>query len=531
MSRRRDWLWALLLLTALQAVSLHKSFWGAHGEARRAEVAREVLEDGHWLVPTLLGEPFLTKPPLLYWAGAGSMALFGVSEWAVRLPALLAALLAWLAMLSLARSYAEDLAEVGSPPDHTPEEAALALLGLPLFLAMSLNAETEPLLLACGLWAVAGVLRLPPRGQPRSWPGLLLPIVALSLGFLVKGPLGWIFPLLGLVAFESGLPVQRRRLGAADWLWLLLGQLPLVLPWFLLVLARHPDALQIWLGESVARVTDAGFQVHREPWWYYLPQLAVFLPALLWLDPRVWRERTRRIPLLWLGAGVLFLSLAASKRGHYLLSLAPAAALLVLAAGPPGRWSRWRDRLLGVLTVLLALLFPAALLLLTARGWLTFSPALLAGWVLALAALALWWRPPVRGSLARWGLVLLTVLLGGAFSLLPALDAYRSPKAFYLEAAALATDGRPLVNWRNDRYSASFHLRRPVRPARTVEDLARLLPRGGWLLSQEQDLKDLPVPMDIVLRRMQRDPFQADHQRRWVLARVGPPASASPDRP
>src|SRR5579872_7326412 len=59
-------------------------------EPRAAELSREFLEPGHsWAVPTLNGEPFLEKPPLVYWTSALSMRLFGVNAAAARLPCVL----------------------------------------------------------------------------------------------------------------------------------------------------------------------------------------------------------------------------------------------------------------------------------------------------------------------------------------------------------------------------------------------------------------------------------------------------------
>lgn len=61
-------------------------------ESLRAVIAAETLRHGHWLVPTLYGEPFLTKPPGIYAAIALVSAPFGqVSTWSARLPSAIAA--------------------------------------------------------------------------------------------------------------------------------------------------------------------------------------------------------------------------------------------------------------------------------------------------------------------------------------------------------------------------------------------------------------------------------------------------------
>lgn len=534
--RLPSWGLPLLLGLALLSASLNKGFWGAHGEARRAEVAREVLQDGRWLEPTLLGQPFITKPPLLYWSSALCMRFFGVEDWAARLPALLATLGAWLALLSLGRAYAVELrlARCGTDTlcgEESAEDAGqlagAALVGLPLVLAMGLNAETEPLLLCCTAAAVAATLALPPRGViPRPLGPRLLPGMFLAAGFMVKGPLGWLFPLFGMLAFELGLPPARRRLAWSDGLLILLLQVLLALPWFLLVLARNPSALQLWLGESVARLADADFQVHREPWWYYLPRLVVFLPLLLFLDRRVWRHRVGRIPLVWLGLGVLFLSFAASKRTHYLLSLAPAVALLPLAASREGAWARRRRRFLRGLVLVLPWLVPAASLWLLARGLLSVTPLVLGALGLSLAGC--WWlrRRAADGELRNLALAMLLLLLTGAPTVLTAVDAYRSPRAFYLACAGSRYDQQPILNWRNDRYSASFYLRRAIPPARDEADLDRLAPRGGWLVCQEQDLEPLSRPHRVVVRREFRDPFLSARRHTWVMVSMGAAAGA-----
>ena len=59
-------------------------------EGRYAEIPREMLATGDFVTPRLNGVLYFEKPPLYYWLVAGSMALLGPSEWAVRLPGMLA---------------------------------------------------------------------------------------------------------------------------------------------------------------------------------------------------------------------------------------------------------------------------------------------------------------------------------------------------------------------------------------------------------------------------------------------------------
>ena len=83
-------------------------------EGRYAEVAREMLETGNWLVPHFWYAPHLDKPPLAYWAVAASMSAFGQNEWAVRLPLALAGLSGlWAVSISSRRASVIRLSNTG----------------------------------------------------------------------------------------------------------------------------------------------------------------------------------------------------------------------------------------------------------------------------------------------------------------------------------------------------------------------------------------------------------------------------------
>src|SRR6266513_2983593 len=88
--RQRWWLVALTLFTFL--FLLGSRSLNEPDEGRYAEIAREMIELGDWIVPHFWYVPHLDKPPLTYCAVAVSMSVFGPNEWAVRLPLALAGL-------------------------------------------------------------------------------------------------------------------------------------------------------------------------------------------------------------------------------------------------------------------------------------------------------------------------------------------------------------------------------------------------------------------------------------------------------
>ncbi|MCA9785537.1 MAG: glycosyltransferase family 39 protein [Calditrichaeota bacterium] len=508
----------LLMAAALMSGLQQKGFWGAHGESRRAEVARELVSHDRWLVPTLLDEPFITKPPLAYWTMAASMRVFGISELAARVPAMLSVLLALLLVADAGR-------RLGGLEHGV--RAASAFLALPLVLGMGQQAETEAQLLfwiTLGLWAWLGL-----ESRSGQWPRRMLLAVALCGGFMVKGPLIWIFLL---PAFAVGEFWSTPRLSWRDFLLWVVFALLLVLPWFLLVAQRVPGALDVWLGESVARVSDPDFSVHREPFWYYLPNLVVFLPwlpllAVAWPPgQRLRQQRTHAwralLPALLLP--LLILSLASSKRAHYLLGLAPVVALLVADSGPWSLVAGWRRHGLWITRTVLVLVPLALMAVIVRLDGLQALP-----WAILLLSVALFAARTARllpdGALV----VALCYILAGQ-TLLPTIDAYRNPGPFYLDAgqrvSASSEPGLPVLNWKNDRYSASFQLRRPVRPVATEEALREAAPEGAWLLMQAKDAPALPGSWQRIHAQEFQDPLLPGRQRTWWLVRWSP---QSPD--
>src|SRR6202453_136975 len=97
---------------------------GAQDEAVYGHAAARMVRTGHWMTPIFLDRFMLNKPPLLMWAGASSMRLFGINPLALRLPVLLAGVLSCVLIYGwLRRSRSLPVAIVG----------VTLLLGMPAF--------------------------------------------------------------------------------------------------------------------------------------------------------------------------------------------------------------------------------------------------------------------------------------------------------------------------------------------------------------------------------------------------------------
>ena len=61
-----------------------------HDYVRHAEVAREMIRSGEWVVPHLNGEVYIDKPPLVFWLIALPSSIYGgVTPFLARLPSVL----------------------------------------------------------------------------------------------------------------------------------------------------------------------------------------------------------------------------------------------------------------------------------------------------------------------------------------------------------------------------------------------------------------------------------------------------------
>ena len=300
-------------------------------EGRYAEIPREMLANGDWILPRLDGFVYLEKPPLQYWATAASFAVFGVGNAAARawpiLTGLLAVLFAWLLGRRL---FGPEAGAIGA--FLLASTALWFVLGHLLTLDMGLSAFV---FLAVGSLAWAQTHRDDPRRLAR-W--MLLAWVALALGVLSKGPVALV--LAGGTVFLYGFLARDL----AIWKHLCLGRgLPILLliaaPWFVAVELRNPGAARFFfLHENLERFTT---DVHRrvEPWWTYL--VVVALGSLPWIRPSLaaivlpnLEPRARGAfdapRLLWtfVVLTVVFFSFSHSKLVPYVLPAFPALALL-----------------------------------------------------------------------------------------------------------------------------------------------------------------------------------------------------------
>jgi 4-amino-4-deoxy-L-arabinose transferase-like glycosyltransferase len=343
-------------------------------EGRNAEVAREMKLSGAWLVPTYNDVAYLDKPAFYFKAVALSLGLFGDNETAARLPSAVFA----LALLGIVFAFCRKV--------HGARCAVLAVIVLATIPLFVMNARTVifDMTLAffvCGS-IFAGYLAEEAEGPVRrNW--YLLGAASAGFATLVKGPVGFLIPLLVLLVFnrvERGRGAWRRLLSPLN----LLVFFGITLPWFVgLCLARR-DFFQYGLVEETFHRFTTARTFHRSaPFYFYLLVIAgMFFPWSLLLPEAslaAWRERwvrghrADRLCVLWSLLVVLFFSISQSKLPGYILSVTAAGGILVARlfdaalADPAGRAARLTGRATLAFAIVCLLVAVAVAVLL--EGW------------------------------------------------------------------------------------------------------------------------------------------------------------------
>lgn len=335
-------------------------------EGLYAGAVREMHQSGDWLLPTNNGLPRIQKPPLTYWAMLSSVSVFGMNEWAVRLPnAIFTA--AWIYATFLIGFRLRDAA-------HGAIAAVMLATMIGVFVFTHL-VQPEPFLatfISLAIYCVIAALQEPSR-QSRWY---LVAWGCLALGTLSKGLHGAAWPIAIVLVAMALLPARRESLkGFFHWSGPVLF-LALTVPWYLYMEARLPGFLKAhFLREQVSAAIDNHFD--RETlsipiWMFYLQHGIFFIPwvlfapaaAMAWHQRRstlVTSSRPWEIAWLWLAVTCFTLMFSNLQDYYAMTSWGVAALWLASAFHPDARPSRW------------TLVVPCALLAVAGAGLLVFA--------------------------------------------------------------------------------------------------------------------------------------------------------------
>jgi 4-amino-4-deoxy-L-arabinose transferase-like glycosyltransferase len=338
-------------------------------DAVQAQIARNMLTSGDWVTARLDGVVYLEKAPLIYWAMAAGYAIFGVHDWAARLPIALSA----IALCCLTAAFGTWA--FGKRAGFYAGLCMATCIGLFLFTRVLIPDVMLTFTVALGLWAFLRALD-EDEPRPRFWAFVLA--ANLGVGLLLKSLIGVLFPLAAGVIY---LWLTHRLFSAATWRRLhpLSGLLVILLiaaPWHILATLRNPPYLAFTLH------SEAG-QYHGFFWFFFIneqllrflnlryprdyntvPRLYFWLLHLVWLFP--WSVyfpaiaklsfkpadragQTRLLALCWAGFVLVFFTFSTTQE-YYSMPCYPALALLLGSAmAMGGDWIRRGTRVLAAI--------------------------------------------------------------------------------------------------------------------------------------------------------------------------------------
>lgn len=321
-------------------------------DAVQAQIARNMLDSGDWVTARLDGVAYLEKSPLKYWMMAVSYSIFGVSDWAARLPVVLCTvLLLWVTLRFGQWAF-------GGAAGYYAGLSLATCIGLFLFTRILIPDVVLTLTITLAMWGFLRALD-DEEPHPRLWAAVMAASVA--AGLLLKGLIAALFPAAAAALYLTiqGEWGRWRRLHLFSGAALLLA---IAAPWHILATLKNPPYLDFTM--------HSGPGEYRGFFWFYffnehilrflnlrwprdyntVPRYLFWLFHLLWFFPwsfalvrfakldyrgRTRAARTRMLALCWAGFILVFFTFSTTQE-YYSMPAYPAFALLfgcVLAAG------------------------------------------------------------------------------------------------------------------------------------------------------------------------------------------------------
>lgn len=338
-------------------------------DAVQAQIARNMLTSGDWVTARLDGVIYLEKSPLIYWLIAISYKIFGVHDWAARLPvALFSVGLCWLTAAFGTWAF-------GKRAGFYAGLCMSTCIGLFLFTRILIPDVMLTFTIALAMWAMLRALDEEER-HPTAWALTLA--ASLGVGLLWKSLIGVVFPIAAGVLY---LLFTRQFFSARTWKRLhpFVGTAIILLisaPWHVLATLRNPPYFDftmrsvpgeyhgfLWfyfINEQLLRFLNLRTPRDYDTvprlyfWGFHLLWLfpwSVYLPAVFKLPykPIDRAGRTRLMALCWIGFILVFFTFSTTQE-YYSMPCYPAIALLLgsaIAAG--GAWIRRGNRALTVI--------------------------------------------------------------------------------------------------------------------------------------------------------------------------------------
>ena len=361
-------------------------------DGTQSEISKTMLESGDWVTARLDGVPYLEKAPLKYWMAPICYRIFGVSDWAGRLPNAFAAILLSLLVYCMGSWAGKEEAGVYGGL------AMATSIGLLLFTRTVIPDVLLTLVIALSVWSFLRILEQDYR-TTLGWAGLFY--LGIGCAVLLKGLIGIVFPV-GICMIYAVVTKDIRKRETWTKLRVLRGTalfLAISVPWHLLAIFRNPPFFDFTLHAD----PNFGHRFRGFFWFYFIndqllrftngrwphdyntvPRVWFWLYNLLWFFP--WSfflvalrrddfkitSRSGRLHILcliWISVVMCFFTLSTTQE-YYSMPIYPALAVLIGSAAASGRAAvRGAAKTAAVITTIAS----AACVALLVKSW--HSPA------------------------------------------------------------------------------------------------------------------------------------------------------------
>jgi len=496
--------------------------------------ALECRRDGHWLNPTLEGQPRTKKPPLTAWITALAMTPKTVQECSSPNAAIRANAFSWLAWESRWPALAQACGGLiaifflGCMIGDAWTAAAASLLAASsyLFLRYAQVSQTDVSLM---LWVtVANALLAMAIVRRRWWPGMIGGGAAIGLAFMAKGPVALVQTAVPWIVWKL-LADRRSRWPIAPMLAGIGAFLLVALPWYVLEFLHDPHRqLKIWFDE----VTGSDAPDRGEPIFQYLLYMLEFFPPLLFAIPAAWQAFHHRkqngsshrllMMICLVLTPLIVMSFFKDKKDRYLLPMI--GPIAILAATGLKDWQPKKHSTTSEAPHAYAGLSPTAQTRLQATYWLAIAAVPITFTLLA----ALGWPSTFRGTngnpwlswpIAAGGVLVSALILiatlrsagnyAALFTLLfLAIFMHLLTLGYYFHSASGRSKMLPLANRIWAKYpNAKVFTTMPF-GSRASEDLSIYMNRTtGWITTDQMNrLLPSTDPVVVLMRLRQSDP-------------------------
>jgi 4-amino-4-deoxy-L-arabinose transferase-like glycosyltransferase len=338
-------------------------------DAVHGQISRTMLSSGDWVTMRLDGVAYLEKAPLVYWLIAIFYKIFGVHDWAARIPIALSAIgLAWLTAAFGTWAF-------GKRAGFYAGLCMATCIGIFLFTRILIPDVMLTFTTALAMWAFLRALDVE-EPHPRVWAFVLA--ASLGTGLLLKSLISVVFPCAAAIIYllftRPHSPKQtatRLHVVSGTAIVLLIAA-----PWHVLATLRNPPYFAFTLHSGPG-------QYHGFLWFYFIneqllrflnlryprdyntvPRLYFWMLHLVWLFP--WSVyfpaiaklsfkpvdragRTRLLALCWTGFVLVFFTFSTTQE-YYSMPCYPALALLLgCAMAAEDVWIRRGTRILSAI--------------------------------------------------------------------------------------------------------------------------------------------------------------------------------------